>query len=119
MDITNDAFEALVEEALGELPEQLIEGLDNVIFVVEDEPEDGSDTLGYYDGTALTERDSYGYGQLPDRIVLFSGPLSRMCGSEDNRARRFRGLAGSFPKVEIFPLRSFAPPLIRRPTQAA
>ena len=83
MDITADAFEALVEEALGQLPERLTDGLDNLIFVIEDEPEDGSDTLGYYDGTALTERDSYGYGQLPDRIVLFSGPLSRMCGSED------------------------------------
>ena len=82
MDITDDAFEALVEEALGELPEQLIEGLDNVIFVIEDEPEDGSDTLGWYEGTALTERDQYGFGQLPDRVVLFRGPLTRMCTDE-------------------------------------
>jgi len=83
MDISADDFEALVEEALAELPEQLVDGLDNVIFVVEDEPEDGSDTLGVYEGTALTERADYGYGQLPDRIVLFQGPLSRMCADED------------------------------------
>lgn len=83
MDVSADHFEGLVEEALADLPEQLVQGLDNLIFVIEDEPEDGSDVLGIYDGTALTERDQYGFGQLPDRIVLFQGPLSRMCGTED------------------------------------
>lgn len=83
MDISEAAFESLVEEALGQLPEQLTVGLDNLIFVIEDEPEDGSDSLGWYEGTALTERDQYGYGQLPDRIVLFRGPLTRMCRHED------------------------------------
>ena len=84
MDITADAFEALVEEALAQLPERLTDGLDNLIFVIEDEPEDGSDTLGWYEGTALTERDQYGFGQLPDRVVLFRGPLTRMCSDEDH-----------------------------------
>lgn len=83
VDISEARFEAIVEEALDALPEQLLANLDNQIFVVEDEPEDGSDSLGWYEGTALTERDQYGYGQLPDRIVLFRGPLTRMCLSED------------------------------------
>ena len=83
VDISEARFEAIVEEALDALPEQLLANLDNLIFVVEDEPEDGSDSLGWYEGTALTERDQYGYGQLPDRIVLFRGPLTRMCLSED------------------------------------
>lgn len=83
MEISSDAFEALVEEALGALPEELVRDLDNLIFIIEDEPDDGSDTLGFYEGTCLTERDAYGYGQLPDRIVLFRGPLSRMCRDED------------------------------------
>ena len=83
VDISEARFEAIVEEALDALPEQLLANLDNLIFVVEDEPEDGSDSLGWYQGTALTERDQYGYGQLPDRIVLFRGPLTRMCLSED------------------------------------
>ena len=84
MDISADGFEALVGEALAELPDELVDGLDNVIFVVEDEPEDGSDMLGVYEGTALTDRGDYGYGQLPDRIVLFQGPLTRMCADEDD-----------------------------------
>ncbi len=83
MDITLDDFETLVEEALENLPPQLLEGLDNVVIVTEDEPEDGSDTLGIYEGVALTERDSSWFGSLPDRVVLFRGPLSRMCCSTD------------------------------------
>lgn len=83
MDVSDERFDELVEEALLGLPDALVDGVDNLVFVVEDEPEDGSDTLGWYDGVALTERGTYGYGQLPDRIVLFKGPLSRMCHDED------------------------------------
>ena len=83
MDIGEEDFYALVEEALATLPKELLDDLENVAIVVEDEPEDGSETLGVYEGTALTERDSSWFGMLPDRVVLFRGPLSRMCADED------------------------------------
>jgi hypothetical protein len=83
VDIGEEDFYALVEEALATLPEELLDDLENVAIVVEDEPEDGSETLGVYEGIALTERDSSWFGMLPDRVVLFRGPLSRMCEDED------------------------------------
>mgnify|MGYP002749257437 FL=1 len=83
MDIGEEDFYALAEETLATLPEELLDDLENVAIVVEDEPEDGSETLGVYEGTALTERDSSWFGMLPDRVVLFRGPLSRMCEDED------------------------------------
>ena len=46
MDIGEEDFYALVEEALATLPEELLDDLENVAIVVEDEPEDGSETLG-------------------------------------------------------------------------
>ncbi|QLD10394.1 metallopeptidase family protein [Microbacterium oleivorans] len=68
-------FELLVTAELDRLPDDMVEGLDNVIFVVEDRPEDGSlDLLGLYDGFALTERDRYGSGELPDRIIVYREP---------------------------------------------
>ncbi len=71
-----DAFEALVIDELDRLPDEMVDGLDNVIFVTEDRPEDGSlDLLGIYEGVALTERGQYGFGELPDRIILFREPL--------------------------------------------
>ena len=84
MDIGEEDFYALVEEALATLPKELLDDLENVAIVVEDEPEDGSEILGVYEGTALTERDSSWFGMLPDRVVLFRGPLSRMCEDEDD-----------------------------------
>lgn len=70
------AFEELVVDELDQLPDEMVDGLDNVVFVVEDRPEDGSlDLLGLYDGVAVTERGQYGFGELPDRIILYREPL--------------------------------------------
>jgi len=71
-----EAFEALVIDELDALPDDMVDGLENLVFVTEDRPEDGSlDLLGIYEGVAVTERDRYGFGELPDRIVLFREPL--------------------------------------------
>ena len=75
-----DAFGDLVADELDLLPDDMIDGLDNVVFVVEDRPEDGSlDLLGLYDGLALTERDRYGIGELPDRIIVYREPHLHAC----------------------------------------
>jgi predicted Zn-dependent protease with MMP-like domain len=79
-----DAFETLVTDELDELPDDMIDGLDNVVFVVEDRPEDGSlDLLGLYDGIALTERGQYGFGEMPDRIILYREPLLAISADEE------------------------------------
>jgi predicted Zn-dependent protease with MMP-like domain len=75
-------FERLVVQGLDALPDQMVEDLDNVIFVVEDRPE-SDDILGLYDGVALTDRGDYGYGELPDRIVIYREPLLEHCESLD------------------------------------
>lgn len=82
MDMTAEAFEALVVEELDRLPDEMVEGLDNVIFVVEDEPEDGGDLFGIYEGFALTERGQYGMGELPDRIIVYRRAHLDACGDE-------------------------------------
>ena len=75
-DVSAQEFERLVVDELDLLPDEMVDGLDNVVFVTEDRPEDGSlDLLGLYDGVALTERGNYGFGELPDRIILYREPL--------------------------------------------
>jgi predicted Zn-dependent protease with MMP-like domain len=82
--VTAEAFDELVTEELDELPDEMLDGLENLVFVTEDRPEDGSlDLLGLYDGVALTERGSYGFGELPDRIVLYREPLLEICDDLD------------------------------------
>jgi predicted Zn-dependent protease with MMP-like domain len=84
LELSADAFEKIVVDELDELPDEMVDGLENLVFVVEDRPEDGTlDLLGEYQGVALTERDRYGFGELPDRIVLFREPLLAICDNED------------------------------------
>lgn len=71
MEMSAEAFEQLVTDELDLLPDEMVDGLDNVVFVVEDEPENGEELFGVYDGIAATERGQYGFGELPDRIVVF------------------------------------------------
>ncbi|MFB2582174.1 metallopeptidase family protein [Herbiconiux sp. P15] len=79
-----EAFEQLVGDELDELPDEMVDGLDNVVIVVEDRPADGTlDLLGLYDGVALTERGQYGFGEMPDRITLYREPLLAMVESLD------------------------------------
>ncbi|MEE6389819.1 MULTISPECIES: metallopeptidase family protein [Microbacterium] len=80
MEMDAAAFEALVIDELDQLPDEMVEQLENVVFVVEDRPEDGSlDLLGLYDGLALTERTQYGLGELPDRIIVYREPHLAQC----------------------------------------
>jgi predicted Zn-dependent protease with MMP-like domain len=76
LDLDAEAFEKLVVDELDLLPDDMVDGLDNVVFVVEDRPEDGSlDLLGLYDGVNLTDRGQYGFGELQDRIILYRETL--------------------------------------------
>lgn len=82
--LTPEEFERLVVDELDLLPDDMVDGLENVFFVVEDRPENGTlDTLGLYEGVALTERGQYGFGEIPDRIVVYREPLLAACSTLD------------------------------------
>lgn len=84
LELSEEEFERLVVDELDLLPDDMVDGLDNVVFVSEARPEDGSlDILGLYDGVAITERGQYGFGELPDRIVLYREPLLAHCADLD------------------------------------
>lgn len=78
-------FDALVDAALDEIPAELAALVHNLVVLVEDEPPPGEpdDLLGLYDGIALTERSTADAFGMPDRILVFRGPLLRMCESEE------------------------------------
>jgi predicted Zn-dependent protease with MMP-like domain len=83
-------FEALVEQALDEIPDEIARQVHNLVVLVEDDPPaDEPDLLGLYDGVALTERGA-DPGGLPDRITVFRGPLLAMCASREELVREVR-----------------------------
>jgi predicted Zn-dependent protease with MMP-like domain len=92
--MTRERFRQLVSEAIDTIPARFRRHLENIAVVVEDEPSpalldemevEEPDTLfGLYQGTPLTER-RWDYGNvLPDRIVLFQGPIEDVSETEDD-----------------------------------
>ncbi len=92
VEMSPEEFDAIVDAALDEIPEELARLVHNVVVLVEDEPpeDEPDDLLGLYDGVALTERDGGLLPQLPDRIFLFRGPLLDMCEDLEELAEEIR-----------------------------
>ncbi|MEO9247032.1 metallopeptidase family protein [Citricoccus nitrophenolicus] len=88
VEMNEDEFDQAVTDALEAIPEALAQRLSNVAVFVEEEYEPepwedpGTELLGLYDGIPLTERAEMPF-QLPDRIVIFRGPLLRMCADRE------------------------------------
>jgi len=90
MELGRRSFEALVEQALDGIPDEISSLVHNVVVPVEDEPPpDDPDLLGVYDGVSLTERSSDHTG-LPDRITIYRRPLLEMCDDPDELVREVR-----------------------------
>lgn len=79
VEVSHEEFESMVADGLDSLHDDMLAELDNVIFLVEDRPENGDKILGIYEGFSLADRDVYGYGEEPDRIILFRENLLEHC----------------------------------------
>ncbi|WP_336084956.1 metallopeptidase family protein [Nocardia sp. SSK8] len=78
-----ERFEELVSDALDQIPPQLTEAIDNVVVLVEDRNDEEPSLLGLYHGIALTERDSFYAGSLPDTITIYREAILDICTTDD------------------------------------
>jgi predicted Zn-dependent protease with MMP-like domain len=84
-------FERQVDAVLEDLPNWVLEQVDNLIVVVENEPsEELGDVLGVYEGVSLEERSEYYSGAMPDRIVIFYRPHIALGLDEDELRSEIR-----------------------------
>ncbi|MCI0687897.1 MAG: metallopeptidase family protein [Sporichthyaceae bacterium] len=85
VEMGRERFDELVAEALDEVPAELLVLMDNVVVLVEDDPDgDDRNLLGLYEGYALTDRGWNYAGVLPDRITIYRNPTLRMCDSDED-----------------------------------
>ena len=103
MRVPPEEFEALVEQALGNLPDEFKEALDNVAVMIAEEPSDEDleevgidpddpdrdELFGLYHGIPLPERGS-SYSALPDRVLIYRGPILRCCETRREAIREIR-----------------------------
>jgi predicted Zn-dependent protease with MMP-like domain len=85
---SEDPFEKAIDDALGSLPAELRAAMSNVEIVVEGEPPDEQPLLGLYQGVPLPRRTSSYSGALPDKISIFSGPITRLAAGDTERLCR-------------------------------
>jgi len=94
-----ERFDAILGELIDQLPDHLHVLLEEVPLIVEDEPSDelledmgmdpyDSELCGLHWGTALTERSVEAPPSMPDRMMLFRGPIMRMAGALSRRGVR-------------------------------
>ncbi|MFD4458274.1 metallopeptidase family protein [Nocardia sp. NPDC058480] len=76
-------FEELVGDALDQIPAELSSAIDNVVVLVEPRNDEEPSLLGLYHGIALTERDSYYAGSLPDTITIYREAILDICNTDD------------------------------------
>ena len=81
MELTDETFDHLISQAMDELPQEYIKGLNNVAILYADDPDEyqiqksglreGNILLGLYEGIPLTKRGGNYTFVLPDKITLF------------------------------------------------
>lgn len=94
-------FHQLVLRALQGLPAEFRRKMENVEILVEDWPSEerrkkrggrrgSGNLLGLYHGYPLKERGSWYGNVLPDQIVIYQGPIERICRNEKEVEKRVR-----------------------------
>ncbi len=82
-------FEQTIKETVESLPAEIRGRLENVAFIVEDNPAmlpdewgDGThELLGLYHGISQKDRGFWYGNALPDRIIIYQKPLERISSS--------------------------------------
>jgi len=88
--VTDEEFQRLIDQALGELPGEHVKNIKNVAILYEDQPtpeqrqelrlRNDQTLLGLYQGTPLSQRQGMTH-LLPDKITLFKLPLQNRANS--------------------------------------
>jgi predicted Zn-dependent protease with MMP-like domain len=90
IEVDEQTFGQLVEQALDGIPAELGRAMRNVAVVVEDQGA-SPNLLGLYQGVPLTNRTSTTYaGVLPDRITIYRLPLCRRSRSVEDLVHQVR-----------------------------
>jgi len=99
LQISDQEFEELISEAIDNIPELYKKHLQNVAFLIEDDPSPQqrvqlnlypNETLfGLYEGVPLPARGGM-TKLLPDKITLFKNPMKIMCRGRDELREQIR-----------------------------
>ena len=92
--VSNEQFEAMISEAMDELPQKYIAGLQNIVITFEDLPtqeqrrrqnlQAWQTLFGLYEGIPRTQRGNNYNLVLPDKITIFKVPLEQASNNDND-----------------------------------
>ena len=92
--VSNEQFEAMISEAMDELPQKYIAGLQNIVITFEDLPtqeqrrrqnlQAWQTLFGLYEGIPRTQRGNNYNLVLPDKITIFKIPLEQASNNDND-----------------------------------
>lgn len=95
-----EEFEEIVDQTVANLPDEFKSRIENVDIQVEIWPTDedlrsifahpGTTLFGLYRGVALTKRGSNYSGVLPDKIIIFAGPILQFSATPEDAKRQIK-----------------------------
>ncbi|MDB5161426.1 MAG: zn-dependent protease [Candidatus Saccharibacteria bacterium] len=99
MNVEDSEFEALVAEAIDQIPKVYKSRLENVAFLIEDEPSpeqrrklslhSGESLFGLYEGVPLPQRGG-ATKLLPDKITVFKKPMLQSSHDRESLKQQIR-----------------------------
>jgi len=100
MQVDNETFERIVDEAVRSIPEGFNRYLEEIAIDIEDLPDratceelrlrDPRSLLGLYRGTPLTRRHVEAPYRYPERIVIYQRNIERVCRSRHQMVEQIR-----------------------------
>jgi predicted Zn-dependent protease with MMP-like domain len=100
MNISEEEFQVLMEQAMDSIPKDFKSRMDNIAFIVEQFPSssdlerlgmnDGRYLLGLYSGIPYTYRNTWYTGTTPDRIILFQKNIESLCRTKEELVEKIR-----------------------------
>ncbi len=100
MQLSDEEFAEVVEEALQSIPPGFHHYLQEIAVDIEDEPDAATcrelklrsprELLGLYQGTPITDRHVTDSGRFPERIIIYQRNLERMCRSRQQMVAEIR-----------------------------
>ena len=100
MHLSEEEFEAVVEQAVQSVPPGFNKYLDEIVVDVEDMPDEATcrqvglkdprSLLGLYRGTPMTRRHVEAPYRYPERIVIYQRNIERVCKSKRRMVAQIR-----------------------------
>ncbi|WP_115685698.1 metallopeptidase family protein [Corynebacterium senegalense] len=88
--VSDEEFEALIDDALDDIPEHFARAMTNLVVLARPANEDNPELLGLFVGVPLPEQHANHSGYLPDAVFIYKDALEAICADVEELREEVR-----------------------------